>query len=180
MRDVTSLGIHPEYVRRLHQEGHLVRIGRGIYVPAHTELSPHLALAVASKAVPRGVACLLTALHFHQIGTQLPSEVWLAVDRSAARPRIAYPPLRIVRFSALALSTGVETHTVENVAVKVYTPAKTVADCFKYRHKIGLDIGLEALRECVRERRCTFDELWHYARICRVANVMRPYLEAIA
>jgi predicted transcriptional regulator of viral defense system len=180
VRDVVSRGIHPEYVRRLCQRGRLMRIGRGLYAPADADLSPHLALAAAAKCVPRAIACLLTALHFHEIGTQLPSEVWLALDRATAKPRIAYPVLRIVRFSGDALSAGIETHRIENVSVRVYGPAKTVADCFKYRHKIGLDIGLEALRECVRERRCTFDELWHYARICRVANVMRPYLEAFA
>lgn len=103
----------------------------------------------------------------------------MAVNRRAARPRMDYPPLRIVRFSGQALTEGIEEHKIEGVRVRVYSPAKTVADCFKYRNKIGLDVALEALRECWRTRRCTMDRLWRYATLCRVQNVMRPYLEAM-
>lgn len=129
--------------------------------------------------MPKGVVCLLSALRFHELTTQAPFEVWLAIGEKAWRPRIEYPPLRIMRFSPTTLSAGVEEHQIEGVAVQVYPPAKTVADCFKYRNKIGLDIAIEALRECWRSRRCTVDDLWHYAGICRVQNVMRPYLESI-
>ncbi len=157
-----------------------MRMARGLYLRADAEVSPHLGLALVSKRAPHAVGCLLTALQFHEIGTQSPFEVWIAVARSAARPRIDYPPVRIMRFSGQAFTEGVETHEVIGVPVKVYGVAKTVADCFKYRNKIGLDIALEALRECRRSRRCTNDELWRYAQICRVANVMKPYLEALS
>jgi predicted transcriptional regulator of viral defense system len=178
IRDVTARGIHPEYVRRLWKRGLLMRAGRGLYVAADGEVSVHHTLAEAAKSVPHGVGCLLTALRFHDVGTQSPHQVWMALDRRAARPRIEHPPIRIVRFSGAALAEGVEEHRVEGVPVKVYCPAKTVADCFKYRNKIGLDVAMEALRDCLRQRKCSVDELWHYAKVCRVANVMRPYLEA--
>jgi predicted transcriptional regulator of viral defense system len=125
------------------------------------------------------VVCLLSALRFHDLTTQAPFEIWLAIGEKAWRPRMKYPPLRIVRFSMAALGAGIEKHQIEGVTVHVYTPAKTVADCFKYRNKIGLDVAIEALRECWRARRCTMDDLWHFAGICRVRNVMRPYLEAL-
>lgn len=179
VRDLRTRAIHPEVIRRLCKKGLLMRTGRGLYVAADAELSAQHGLALAAKRVPHGVGCLLTALQFHEMGTQAPSEVWLALDRRAARPRVEYPPLRIVRFSGKALSEGVEEHRVDGVTVRVYNPAKTVADCFKYRNKIGLDVAMEALRECLRERKATMDELWRYAGICRVANVMKPYLEAM-
>jgi predicted transcriptional regulator of viral defense system len=176
--DLTARGIHPEYLRRLHCRGILRRAGRGLYVLANADVSEHHVLAQTAKRVPRGVFCLLTALQFHGIGTQVPFQVWIALDRRAARPRVDYPPLRVVRFSGKALTEGVEGHEVEGVSIKVYGLAKTVADCFKYRNKIGLDVALEALRDCRRQRKCTNDDLWHYAITCRVGNVMKPYLEA--
>jgi predicted transcriptional regulator of viral defense system len=178
VRDVTEKNIHPEYLRRLCAEGLLVRTGRGLYTLAGSTPTENYSLAQACKRVPHGVVCLLSALGYYEIGTQNPHEVWLAVDRKAARPRVDYPPLRIMRFSGKALIEGVETKKIEGVPVKVYCPAKTVADCFKYRNKIGLDVAIEALRDCRRKRKATNDELWHYAKICRVANVMKPYLEA--
>jgi predicted transcriptional regulator of viral defense system len=180
VRDLASQGIHPEYLRRLCRKGLLTRTGRGLYVATDASPTENRTLAEACKRVPHGVVCLLSALRFHQLTTQLPFEVWLAIDRRARRPEAAQPPLRIVRFSGAARTTGVEEHVVEGVAVKVYSPAKTVADCFKYRHKIGLDVALEALRDCRRQRRATADEIWSAARVCRVANVMRPYLESLA
>jgi predicted transcriptional regulator of viral defense system len=180
VRDLTSRGIHPEYLRRLCSQGLMVRTGRGLYMAADADISAHHSLAQAAKLVPHGVICLLSALRFHDIGTQSPHEVWMAVERTAARPRIDYPPLRIVRFSGLSLSEGVEEHLMEGVQVMVTDPARTVADCFKYRNKIGLDVALEALKECRRSRRCEIDDLWRYAKLCRVANVMKPYLEAMS
>lgn len=129
--------------------------------------------------MPHGVICLLSALSFHEIGTQVPAEVWMAIDRRARRPVVQYPPMRFVRFSGAALSEGVETHSLEGQAVRVYSAAKTVADAFKYRNKIGLDVALEALRDGWAARRFTMDEVEHYARICRVERVMRPYLEVV-
>ncbi len=123
--------------------------------------------------------CLLSALRFYNLTTQSPFEVWLAIPNKARAPRMDYPPLRIVRFSGPALTEGIEAHMVDGVPVRITGVAKTVADCFKYRNKIGLDVALEALREAWREKRVSTDELWRYAELCRVANVMRPYLESI-
>lgn len=180
VRDLTSRGIHPEYLRRLCRQGLMVRTGRGLYMAADADISEHHTLAQAAKMVPHGIVCLLSALRFHDIGTQNPHEVWMALERTSARPRIEYPPLRVVRFSGRALTEGVKEHVIEGVTVKVTDPAKTVADCFKYRNKIGLDVALEALKECRRNRRCEIDDLWRYAKLCRVANIMRPYLEALS
>ena len=179
-RDLDAYDIPRIYLSRLCERGLLQRVGRGLYVLPNADVSEHHTLAEACKRVPHGVVCLLSALRFHGLTTQSPSEVWLAIGNKAWRPQVDYPPLRFVRFSARALEAGVEQHSIEGVLVRVYNPAKTVADCFKYRNKIGLDIALEALRDCRRQRRCTNDELWHFAKICRVANVMRPYMEATA
>jgi predicted transcriptional regulator of viral defense system len=179
-RDLDAHGIPRIYLSRLCERGLLDRVGRGLYVLPDADVSEHHTLAEAGKRVPHGVVCLLSALRFHGLGTQSPSEVWLAIGNKAWRPQVDYPPLRFVRFSERTLEAGVEEHSIEGVLVRIYNPAKTVADCFKYRNKIGLDVALEALRDCRRQRRCTNDELWHYAKICRVANVMRPYMEATA
>lgn len=176
--DVVSRGIHPEYVRRLHARGLLIRSGRGLYFPADADITENHTLAEACKRVPGGVLCLLTALRFHELTTQAPWQVWMAIDQKAREPKVDYPPLRITRYSGEALTEGIERHTIEGVQVKVYSPAKTVADCFKFRNKVGLDVAIEALRECRRYRKATNDDIWRFAKICRVANVMRPYLEA--
>lgn len=178
-RDLDPYDIPRTYLSRLCTAGKLQRIARGLYVLPDNGVTEHHSLAEVCKRVPKGVVCLLSALRFHDFTTQAPFEVWLAIGEKAWRPRIDYPPLRIVRFSHTALSAGVEKHQIEGVTVHVYSPAKTVADCFKYRNKIGLDVAIEALRECWRSRRCTMDDLWHYADICRVRNVMRPYLESL-
>jgi len=176
--EVRSQGIHHEYLRKLCEEGKLIRVGRGLYSLPDADVTVHHGLAQAGKAVPKGVICLLSALRFHAIGTQAPHEVWIAIDRRAARPRARYPKLRIVRFSGRSLTEGVDEHPIEGVPVRIYNAAKTVADCFKYRNKIGLDVAIEALREVIRERRSTADDLWRYVEICRVTK-MRPYMEAI-
>jgi predicted transcriptional regulator of viral defense system len=178
-RDLDSSNIPRTYLSRLCEAGKLQRIGRGLYVLPDSSVTEHHSLAEACKRVPKGVVSLLSALRFHNLTTQSPFEVWLAIGEKAWRPRMEYPPLRIVRFSQATLSAGVEKHQIEGVTVPVYSPAKTVADCFKYRNKIGLDVAIEALRECWSSRRCTMDDLWHYADICRVQNVMRPYLESL-
>jgi predicted transcriptional regulator of viral defense system len=178
-RDLSDHGIHSNYLHRLHQRGLVVRVGRGVYVLAEADPTENRTLAEAAARVPKGVMCLLSALQFHGLTTQLPAEVWLALERGTRRPREEQLPLRVVFFSTPAFSYGVEKHRVEGVAIKVYTPAKTVADCFKYRNKLGLDVALEALRECRRQKRCTMDDLWRAAKVCRVANVIRPYLESM-
>ena len=159
--------------------GMLRRLSRGLYALPGRTLSEHHQLAEVAARTPRGVFCLLTALRFHNLTTQNPHELWLALPNKARSPRIEYPPLRTVRYSGPALTKGVEVHDIDGIDVRVYGIAKTVADCFKVRHKIGLDVALEALRECRRVKRATSDDLWRYAKICRVANVMRPYLESI-
>ena len=179
-RDLAPYGIPRIYLSRLHATGKLQRISRGLYVLPDTEVSEHRSLAEACKRVPKGVICLLSALRFHELTTQSPFEVWLAIGEKAWRPRVEYPPLRIVHFSPATLDAGVEAHRVDGVSVLVFTPAKTVADCFKYRNKIGLDVAIEALKECWQSRLCTMDDLWHYAKLCRIQNVMRPYLESLA
>ncbi len=179
-RDVADAGIHRQALTRLVADGALVRVARGLYRLPDALVGEHHGLALAAMAVPNGVICLLSALQFHGLGTQLPHEVWIAVDRRARRPQLAYPPLRVLRFSGTALTEGVEHHRIDGREVAIYSIEKTLADCFKYRNKIGLDVALEALREARRERRLNADALWHYAGIDRVTNVMRPYLEAVA
>ena len=178
-RDLVTYGIHREYLRRLEQQGEIVRSGRGIYLLPDTDLSEHYTMVEACKRFPNTVVCLLSALRFHNITTQAPFEVWLAIDRKTWSPKSSRLPLRIVYMSDQAFYSGIDKHQIAGVTVPVYNPAKTVADCFKYRHKIGLDVALESLRECWRERAATLDEIWHFAKICRVSNVIRPYLESL-
>ena len=177
-RDLEATGASRRSIRQMVGDGRLRQVARGLYAPAGFEATEHHGLAAAAALVPDGVVCLLSALQFHRLGTQAPFEVWLAVGTKARKPTVADPPLRIVRFSDRALREGVETRSIEGVAVKVTTAARTVADCFKYRNKIGLDVALEALREYRRARR-SIDDLTRAAQVVRVANVMRPYLEAV-
>jgi predicted transcriptional regulator of viral defense system len=178
-KDMDEHGIHRKYVHMLHRRGILNRVGRGLYVLADSKPSENRTIAEACKRVPSGVICLLSALRFHDLTTQSPYEIWMAIGHKARQPKEPAIPIRIVRFSGEALSSGIEEHKVEGVAVRVYSPAKTVADCFKFRNKIGLDVALEALRDCYRSRKCTMDDLWKYGKICRVANIMKPYLESV-
>ena len=178
--DLTAQGIPRVSLTRAVRRGQLERVGRGLYGLPDRQVSEHGALAEVARRVPKGVVCLLMALRYHGLTTQAPFEVWLAIDNKALAPRLDYPRLRIVRFSGTALTEGIEAHVVDGVTVRVTGVAKTVADCFKYRHKIGLDVALEALREAWHAKRTTGDQLWHYAKVCRVANVMRPYLESLS
>lgn len=178
-KDAEAKGIHRDYLKRLEQQGLLIRSARGIYTSTLAEITESHSLVEAVKRVPHGVICLLSALSFYELTTQAPFEVWLAIPQKARAPKEDILPLRIVYMSGKALESGIEEHEIEGVRVPVYSPAKTVVDCFKFRNKIGLDVALEALRECLKERRCTIDEIWHYAKICRMQNVMRPYLESL-
>jgi len=177
--DLAPLGIHRISLTRAVRHGLLERVGRGLYGLPGREVSAHGSLAEVARRVPKGVVCLLSALRFHGLTTQAPFEVWLAIENKAVTPKLDYPPLRIVRFSGASLTEGIEEHIVDDVTVRVTGVAKTIADCFKYRNKIGLDVALEALREAWREKRVSSDDIWRYAKICRVANVMRPYLESL-
>jgi predicted transcriptional regulator of viral defense system len=178
-RDLEPHGLSRETLRRLTAAGELERRGRGLYVTAGETASEHEMLPAASARVPHGVFCLLSALRFHELTTQHPAELWLAIDRKARVPAARELPLRIVRFSGKARLKGIDEHDIDGVKVRIFNPAKTVADCFKYRRKIGTDVALEALRDCCHSKRCTIDDLWRYAAICRVRNVMRPYLETV-
>lgn len=180
LKEAKALGLHPEQVRRLVRQGHLVRLGRGLYAPASAEPSEFHTLAEVVKRVATGIVCLLTALRFHGIGTQHPREVWLAVDRRAAIPKLDIAPVRIVRMTGAALTAGVEEHKIEGVTVRVTSPARTVVDCFKFRNRIGVDVAVEALRDYRRLRKGTVDELWRLADQLRMTRVMRPYWDAIA
>ena len=178
-RDLKAQGLPTVALTRLVAAGKIERVARGIYSLPNKQVSAHRSLAEVALRVPRGVVCLLSALRVHEIGTQAPFEVWLALPGNVVAPRLDQPALRIVRMSESTLTEGVERVTVDGIAVPVFCAAKTVADCFKYRNKIGLDVALEALHEGWRLKRFTMDELSRYATINRVANVMRPYLESL-
>jgi len=179
VRDIRDRGFHPEHLRRLVQKGHLMQLSRGVYAPANFEITEHHGLAQVAIRMPRSVVCLLSALLFHDLTTQLPRRVWIAIPPKARVPTLAWPPIEVHRFSGQSFAEGWTDHQLEGVPVRVFDPAKTVADCFKFRNVVGLDVAIEALRDCLRQKCATVDELFHYARICRVESVMRPYLEAM-
>ena len=178
-RDLTARGFDRVQLRQAVEAGLLEHAGRGLYRPPEADITEHHTLAEVAKRAPNGFICLLSALRFHGLTTQSPHEVWITIPHKAWHPRLDNVGLRVMRSSGAALNEGVETHVVEGVPVKIYHPAKTVADCFKFRNKIGLDVALEALREVWRARRVTMAELEHYARIDRVARIMNPYLASL-
>ena len=178
-RDLTERGLPTVALTRLVRQGRLQRLGRGLYSLPDRPVSEHNALAEVARKHPQAIICLLSALRFHDLTTQSPFEVWLAIPNKARAPKMDYPPLRVVRFSGAALTDGVEEYAIDGVPVRVTSVARTVADCFKFRNKIGLDVALEALQEAWRAKRVSMDELWRYATLCRVTNVMRPYMESL-
>ncbi|MEN9314225.1 MAG: hypothetical protein RIS35_618 [Pseudomonadota bacterium] len=179
-RDLNALALPRVALTRLVRQGRLERVGRGLYASPGRLASEHGSMAEVAHRHSQAVVCLLSALRVHGLTTQSPFELWLAIPNKSRAPRIDYPPLRIVRFSGVGLTEGVEEHRIDGVAVRVTSLERTVADCFKFRNKIGLDVALEALRESWAARRLTMDELWRYAVQCRVANVMRPYMESLS
>jgi predicted transcriptional regulator of viral defense system len=178
-RDLVAQGLSRSRLSRLVAAGELVRVSRGIYARPGYRITEHGALAIVAQRVPRALFCLLTALRYHELTTQAPFEVWIAIGNKDHAPRIDYPPLRVVRYSSETLAKGVLRRSVDGVPIRVTSIAKTVADCFKFRHQVGLDVALEALRQARQEKRVSADALWRSAKIDRVANVMRPYLEAV-
>ena len=178
-RDLDTHGIPRQYLRILEQQGQIQKAGRGLYTLAGNKVTENHSLAEASKRVPQGIVCLLSALRLHGLTTQLPHEVWMAIDRKGWKPNVDQPAIRVVRFSGAALTSHVQERKIEGVAVRFYDPAKTVADCFKYRNKIGLDVAIEALRDCWRKKKATMDQIHEAAKVCRVAAVMRPYMESL-
>ncbi|MQA92822.1 MAG: transcriptional regulator [Gemmatimonas sp.] len=179
-RDLERAGITRTQLRRLRERGVVERVERGLYVlpgGPQTELRD---LAEAALRVPGGVVSLLSALRFHGLTTQNPFEVWLAIDRKAWRPRLDHPPIHLVYLSGASLQEGVEEHLVEGVRVRVFSAAKTVADCFKFRNKIGIDVAVEALRDFHAQHPKRLEEVWRFARVDRVSRVIMPYLESLA
>jgi predicted transcriptional regulator of viral defense system len=176
--DLEARGVARAELYNLRDKGLVAREARGLYVVSEHPYTAEHALAQVAKRVPAGVFCLLTALRFHGLTTQNPTEVWLALPEKARKPRLDYPRLRVARFSGDALTAGIETHRIEGVEARVYSAAKTVADCFKYRNKIGIDVVVEALRDFNGRYRGGATELARFARICRVTRVMQPYLDA--
>ena len=177
-RDLVAHGLPAAYIRDLADEGLVERVRRGVYIRPDADLSIHESLLEVAVRVPSGVICLASALRFHGLGTQDPARVWLALPRGARTPARDLR-LQVVRLSPAPFAAGVEEHPIAGVELHVYGVAKTIADCFKFRSKAGLDVALEALREGWRERRFTLDELWRYAELNRVARVMQPYLEML-
>ncbi len=178
--EIIELGISKEYLRKLCLQGVIAKLTRGYYVLPDYEFSAMQSIVEVSKQTPKGVICLLSALRVHNFTTQNPFDVWIAIEARTWKPAAnASTKVRYMTFSGQSFNAGIETKIIDNVEVKVYCPAKTVADCFKYRNKIGLDVALESLREGLREKLFTIDELWKYAKICRVHQVIRPYIEGV-
>jgi predicted transcriptional regulator of viral defense system len=179
-RDVATQGVHTSTLTRMTRSGALEKVGPGRYRLAKEQpRTEHHDLVVAASAVPRSVVCLLSALRFHDVGTQLPHEVWIAVPRGARVPRLTAPPLHVVNLSPAVFDLGIEKHRIERQVVRVYSLARTVADCFRFRNQIGLDVALEALTDAWRSKRLNVDELNSIAKKLRVHRVMQPYLEAV-
>ncbi len=178
--DVRQQGWSPQLLLSLQHAGKLLRVARGLYSLPDAEVVEHQAAQEICKRVPKAVLCLLSALQFHEVGTQLPHELWIALPEGTQAPAPGYPTLRITRLRGAAYSEGIETVTQHGAPIRVYSVAKTVTDCFKFRNKIGLDVALEALKDAWRKRKITMDEVHHFARINRVEKVMRPYLESVA
>ena len=177
--DLDAIGAPRVVLTRMTASGLLEKVGRGVYrLPGH-QGSEHESLATIATKVPQSVFCLLTALQFHELTTQLPRQVWIAMPRGSHAPKIGDPPIKMVQFSGDAYSEGIELVERDQVRLRVYCVAKTIADCFKHRNKIGLDVALEALKDARAQKKASADDLWRFAKICRVANVMRPYLEAV-
>lgn len=177
-KDLKPLGISQAYLQRLAEQGELNRIGRGVYVLPSFEISEHHSLAEATKRFPRGLICLLSALRFHDLGTETPGQVWLALPPEAPRPRASDLPLRVVRYSSLAMTTGIERHRIENVEVQVTSKPRTIVDCFRFRNQIGISTAVESLQSGLRQG-VKPTEVRAMAETFRQANVMRPYMESL-
>jgi len=172
-------GIHPRTLYQMRDKGLIVREGRGLYRLADESVWSDPDLAVVSLLIPKGVICLISALYFHQITTQIPHHVYVALPKDSEKPRIQHPPTRFFWISPKPFKAGIETHEIDHVEIKVYSAAKTIADCFKFRNKVGMDVALEALRDGLRQKKCTPNQILQYARVDRVERVMLPYLEAL-
>ena len=176
--DVEALGFSRNYLYQMHKESLLEKTAVGLYTLPEASTAEDSPLAEVAKRIPHAVVSLISALSYHEITTQIPHAIWVTIPRGSWRPDMEYPPLNLSYVSGPAYSFGIQEHDVNGVAVKIYSPAKTVADCFKFRNKVGLDVAIEALREAWRSRKVTMDELVEAARVDRMLQIMRPYLEA--
>ncbi|WP_372071430.1 type IV toxin-antitoxin system AbiEi family antitoxin domain-containing protein [Tistrella mobilis] len=177
--ELSDAGVHPETLSRLVEEGVLTRVSRGLYQLTGADITAPHDLAEVAKRVPKGVICLISALQFHELTLQTPSRVWVAIGPKARKPKIEYPPTRIVRFGEQALSLGVQTHTIDGVPVPIFDPAKTVVDCFRFRKLVGFDVALEGLHNVIKSGKAKPAEIVRHARDTRIWSVLRPYLEMV-
>ena len=178
-KDLESYGIARMAVKRLVERGVIERLGRGLYGLKNAEYDENQQLLEVCQRVPKGVICLLSALQYHNLTTEMPYEIWLGLEEGSWQPKLDYPPIRVFRYSPSSYEAGIEEVTVSGGVIQVYCPAKTVADCFKFRSKLGIEVAVAALKECWDKKMATVGELTKYAKICRVYNVMRPYLESV-
>lgn len=178
-KEAVESGIHCRTLYEMHNRGIVERIARGHYRLTGLPPLSNPDLAAVALRIPKGVICLISALAFHELTTQIPHEVYVALPRGSEEPRIDFPPVRIFKFSGPAFTEGIERHVVDAIPLCVYSPPKTIADCFKFRNQIGIDVAIEALRNYRQTRLFDVNELTTFARICRVENVMLPYLEAV-
>jgi predicted transcriptional regulator of viral defense system len=177
--EILKAGIHPSTLYSLFENGKLERISRGVYRLIDSPPLSNPDLILVAKRIPKGVICLLSALSFHDITTHIPHEIHIALSFGAEEPRLEYPPIRTFRFSNRAFTEGIQIHRIDRAKIQVYSPEKTLADCFKFRNTIGLDTAIEALKLYRDRRDMKIDEIMHFAKICRVTKIMRPYLEVL-
>ncbi|HLR00016.1 MAG TPA: type IV toxin-antitoxin system AbiEi family antitoxin domain-containing protein [Sphingobacterium sp.] len=178
--ETEEVGIHNRTLYHMLEEGYLTKLERGLYKLADTDMLAHPDLVIVAKKVPKATVCLISALDVHEMTTEIPHKVHIALPRTSRNPTLDHPPMKVYRFSGKSLTEGIQTHQVDGVAVKVYNPAKTIADCFKFRNKIGLDIAIGALKKGIEEGKASYNEIVRYATMCRVTTIIQPYLETIA
>ncbi len=178
-REALALGIHRRTLYGLRDEGELVPVTRGLYRIEEMEIPAQVHFADVIKRIPKGVICLLSALNFHELTSQMPHQIWIAIDRKARKPKIDYPPIRVFHFSSASFTRGIEMHSIMEQNVRIYNRAKTVIDCFRWKNAVGLDVAIEAAKEYLKRRDSSPSKLMEYARACNVEKFVRPYLEAL-
>ena len=178
-REALALGIHRRTLYGLRDEGELVPVTRGLYRIEEMEIPAQVHFADVIKRIPKGVICLLSALNLHELTSQMPQQIWIAIDRKARKPKIDYPPIRVFHFSSASFTRGIEMHSIMEQNVRIYNRAKTVIDCFRWKNAVGLDVAIEAAKEYLKRRDSSPSKLMEYARACNVEKFVRPYLEAL-
>lgn len=178
--DALKAGIHRRTLYYMRDEGLLQQLDRGVFKLKTNESLSNPDLAIVAGRIPTAKVCLISALDFHDLTTQIPHQIHIALDRTQRNPKLDYPPLRIYRFSGKSLTEGIERHTIDGLTVQIYNPAKTVADCFKFRNKIGKDVAIEALHNTIQSKKASIKDILYYADVCRIKTVIKPYLETIA